>query len=155
GPVGGTGVISHAEVTPTISTFVSPSSHITVGGDFVIRTLSESSATAVSRGIAGAAGFAVGVSLADAEVAAHARTYIGAGPTLNAGGAITVETLHNYDASGQPLDRKALATAEASAGSLIGSGTGSDADATASPDVQAYVAPGASLSAGPNAAITI
>ena len=46
GPVGGNGVTTDAEVTPTISTFVAPSSNINVTGDFTIRTISESTASA-------------------------------------------------------------------------------------------------------------
>jgi hypothetical protein len=155
GPVGGTGVSAKAQVTPTISTFVSPHSNITVDGDFTIRTQAEDAATAEARGIAGAPGFAIGVSLADAVLAPTISTYIGSGATINAGGAITIETLHNVNAAGHNIDRRATADAEASAGSFIGGGAGADADAEASATVQAYVASGASLSAGPNATITI
>ena len=157
GPIGGTGVKAVAKVNPVISTYVTPGSHITVGGNFSIRTLSEGSATAEARGIAGAIGFAVGVSLAEAVVTPTVRTYIGTGASITAGGSITVETLHNYDADGQKLDRKASATAEASAGALtgVGAGTGASATAEASPNVSAYVDTGATLSAGTGSAITL
>ena len=82
-------------------------------------------------------------------------TFIDDRATINAGGSITIETLHNYDVLGQPLDRKAAATASASAGSLRGSGAGADAHAEASPTVLAYVDSAASLRAGPNSPITI
>ena len=151
----GTGIDSDASVTPTINTFVSPSSNINVGGDFAIRTLSESEAIAESRGIAASTSVAVGVSLADAVVAPTVNTFIGNGATINAGGAITVETLHNVDRMGNSLGRKAKATAEASAGSLLGSGSGADANADASANVNAYVDSGAILNAGPSSPITI
>ena len=155
GPVGGTGVTTDAEVTPTISTFVAPSSNINVTGDFTIRTISESTASAVSNGIAGGAGFAVGVSLANAEVAPTVSTYIGAGATITAGGGISVETFQNEDVNGKATGGGATATAEASAGSLIGTGTGAHATADNSPIVSAYVDKGAILNAGAQSPITV
>ena len=155
GPFGGTGVSTDAVVTPTINTFVAPSSNINVSGNFAILTLSQSSATAISNGIADSASLSVGVSLANAEVAPTINTYIGAGATITAGGSITVETLQNEDQSGNPIDNAATATAQASAGALIGSGTGAQATADNSPKVSAYVDQGATLSAGPNSPIVI
>ncbi len=155
GPFGGTGVSTDAEVTPTIKTFVAPGSNINVTGNFAILTLSQSSATAVSNGIADSASLSVGVSLAKAVVAPTISTYIGAGATITAGGSITVETLQNEDINGNPTDNSATATAQASAGALIGSGTGAQATADDSPNVSAYVDQGATLSAGPNSPIVI
>ena len=155
GPIGGTGVATTASVTPTISTNVAPSSDINVTGDFTIRTISESTASAISQGIAGAAGFAVGVSLANAEVAPTVSTFIGQGAKITAGGAINVETFQNENVDGTPINRGATALAEASAGSLIGTGAGAQATADNSPNISAYVANGAILSAGTQSPITV
>ena len=162
----GTGVTTNATVDPTISTFVAPSSNIDVThGSFAILTLSQSSANASSSGVALSAGLSVGVSLANAVVAPTINTYIGAGATITAGGSITVETLQNEDINGNPvageningnvIDNAATATAQASAGALIGSGTGAQATADDSPNVSAYVDHGATLSAGKNLPIVI
>src|SRR5262249_10027315 len=106
--VGGTGVTTDAEVTTAINTFVAPGSHINVtNGNFAIRTLSQSSATAVSNGIALSGGVSVGVSLAKAVVKPTIGTYIGANATINASGSITIETLQNEDINGNPTGNAA------------------------------------------------
>src|SRR5262249_10011248 len=138
-----------------ISTFVAPSSDIEVTGSFSILTLSQSAATATSHGSAYSATLSVGVSLANAVVAPTVSTYIGAGSKIKAGGSITVETFQNEDINGTPIANAATATATASAGSLLGSGTGSQATADNSPNVSAYVDQGASLTAGPTSPILI
>ncbi len=157
GPAGGTGVSANAIVTPTIRTFVSPDSNITVGGDFAIRTLSEGSAVAETRGIAGSLLLSVGLSKSQASFQPTISTFIGAGATINAGGDITVETLHNVDRDGNPLHQPTRALAEASAGALVGVGAGVGAVAAAenSPVVTAYVDDGAQLTAGPGSTITV
>ena len=109
GIVNGAGVDTRAEVSPTIATYLAPGSHVTVGGDFVLRTLSDAGATATSKGIAVAAGLAVGVSLANATVKPTVSTYVGDDASIDAQGGITIETLHNVDAVGHTLDRKASA----------------------------------------------
>ena len=111
GLFGGTGVSTDARVTTTINTFIAPSSNINVTGNFAILTLSQSSATAISNGIADSASLSVGVSLANAVVAPTINTYIGAGTTITAGGSITIETLQNVDINGNPIDNSATATA--------------------------------------------
>ena len=151
GPFTATGVNTKAVVNPAIATFVSPDSNITVDGDFTIRTLAESSARADSRGIAGSALLSIGASIAQAEVTPTVSTYIGENAVINATGSITVETLHNVGRDGSSVGNKAEAVAQASAGSFVGAGAGSDATAINAPNVYAYVAPGAVLSGGSNA----
>ena len=147
-PVSGTGVSATATVNPTISTFVQDSATITTTGDFTIRTISRSDVTAEARGVAAAPGASVAVSLAEATMTPTVSTFIGDGATINTGGGITVETLHNYATNGTKTGDDAKATAQASAGALIGGGTGSDANATASANVSAFAGPNATLRAG-------
>ncbi|MFO0878369.1 MAG: hypothetical protein U0840_13595 [Gemmataceae bacterium] len=155
GPLGGTAVKTTATVEPTISTYVSPNSNIQVGGNFTIRTLAEDTALAISRGTSIGGGFAVGVGVAEATVKPKVSTYVAEGATIVAGGNITIETLHNIDSEGNSLDRGAKALAEASAGALVAGGGGASATASSTPEVSAYVDPGAKLTAGPNGTITV
>ena len=97
----------------------------------------------------------MGVSLANAVVAPTINTYIGSGATITAGGSITIETLQNEDINGNLIGKSATAIAQASAGALVGSGTGAVATADDSPNVSAYVDHGATLSAGKNSPIVI
>ena len=79
------GVLTSANVKPAISTYVADDSNISVAGDFAIRTFSEAEATAESVGIAGAASFAVGGSLADASITPTISTYVGERVALDVG----------------------------------------------------------------------
>ena len=60
-------------------------------------------------------------------------------PRSRRAAAINVETFQNEDVNGKPTGGGATATAEASAGSLIGTGIGAHATADNSPTVSAYV----------------
>ena len=135
-------------VTSYIDGTVGTSSSKRFDGDVLVLATSQSAATANSFGVAVGGAVAVGVSLAKSEVDPQVSTYIGKGATIHASGSISVETFQNVDINGTAITNASTAIAQASAGSLAGTGTGASANADNSPTVSAYVAAGANLYAG-------
>ncbi len=135
-------------VTSYIDGTVGMSSSKRFDGDVYVLAASQSAATANCYGVAVGGAVAVGVSLAKSEVDRQVSAYIGKGATIHASGSISVETFQNVDINGNPIDNVSTAIAQASAGSLVGTGTGASANADNSPTVSAYVASGANLNAG-------
>ena len=139
GPFGGTGVSTDAVVNPTINTFVAPSSIIDVSGNFAILTLSQSSATAISNGIADSASLSVGVSLANAEVAPTINTYIAQAPRSTRGARSPSKRSRTRTSTATPLTTRRRPRRRLRRATSIGSGTGAQATADDSPTVSAYV----------------
>jgi hypothetical protein len=142
GAVGAVGSDATAIVNPWVSAYIGGNAHIKTLQDIGVYATSLASAQAKARGLnISTAG--VGVSLAEAFLTPHIRSYVGQSSVVNSGGSITVQSRHNTDRQGQLLaDMKAEASAWSATGTLVGGGNGADAEADASADMDTYVAGG-------------
>ncbi|WP_077037069.1 calcium-binding protein, partial [Pelomonas sp. KK5] len=132
-----------ASFTPTLGIDLG-SGATTVGGNATVQMLSNTDTTASAIGKQ-AGGLSIGASTAEATMSptVFART---GNQQLTAGGAVLVEARHNHDGT-NATGQDTVATALASAGSLLLSGTGASASAEAKANVDASVGAGSSLTA--------
>jgi hypothetical protein len=133
---------------------IDPSATVGVDGNITVQSLSAGDANAESLGVnAGAA--AIGVAYSESRVSPSITTQVGAGTSLDAGGNITVQSLHNYDESFLRLrGEQSTADSTSGAGGLLG-GTGSDSNAHASPTVLTTIAGGSGTTIHAGGALTV
>ncbi|MBI3347591.1 MAG: hypothetical protein HY020_10320, partial [Burkholderiales bacterium] len=134
-----------ASFTPTMG--IDLGSGITnVGGSATVQMLSATDTTASAIGKALSIAASIGSSSATATMSPTVFARSG-NQQLTAGGAILVEARHNHDGTAA-TGLNTVATALASAGSALVSGTGASASATASANVDATVGAGSKLTSG-------
>jgi hypothetical protein len=154
----GAGAQGTVNINPTVNAYVDGAvgtSTSPLSGDVTVRSIVDTSSNASAEGVSFSTGASVAGSVARDNISPNVTTYIGKGAQITAGGAINVETYQNEDVNGNPTGSGATATAEASAGSLLGTGTGAQATADNSPNVSAYVDQGTILRAGAQSPITV
>jgi hypothetical protein len=155
GIAGFSGAAGTATTSPTVNAYVGsyvPNSghQITATGSISVGATSTGQATGNALGIAISGLFSLGASVANATESPQTTAGIGSNANLQAGQDITVTALNNITTGGAPLPDGSDAKAIAGAGSLIIGAAGAGATSTASPEVDAGVASGASLTAGNN-----
>jgi len=142
------GAVALTQVDPTIKAYIGDNTNIETSGNILILAQSLVDSSTQALGVSLAAGYSVGVSSAKTVIQPKNKAYIGSG-TVNAGGSITLQALHNMNTYGAIVANSAQADATAPAGGLYGA-IGAKAEANSSANVEAYLASAAQLTAGRN-----
>jgi hypothetical protein len=124
-----------ADVNPSVTASMGNNANVQVNSDIAIAARDAGDATATALGDTAAAGVAVAVSQATANLTPTLTAQVGQNASLNVGGNLTVESSHNYDASGNPLPYAAQARATSGGKAIVVGGVGAEADAVNSPIV--------------------
>jgi hypothetical protein len=136
-----------ATADPTVQASIDNNANVQVTGNVGLTADAETGATtyvfALSIG-----GLTAGLSRSNATDSPTVDSHVGAGATVNAGGGISLMSLHNTGGGAG-----AQAGAESPGISLVGF-AGADPNASASASVSSYVSPGGTLNAGGNISIS-
>ncbi|HEY7759786.1 MAG TPA: hypothetical protein VIA64_10275 [Burkholderiales bacterium] len=143
GIVSGNGADAKATASPTIEASIR-GGNVVATGALAVKAISSAGADAEAKGVTIGVLGAVGVNVSTATVAPMVTAYVDGSATADT---ITVRSLHNYDESGNALDKVAHAKTNASGGGAVGVGS-STAEATANANVLAAVKAGVVLAAG-------
>ena len=154
GILGGNGSDAAAEVTPAVEATIGNSAGITTTGAVTLKAKARDSVTADAEGVAVSGIGSVGVALAAATMGPRIKASIGTDAYISAGAPIELGAWHNFNDSGDQLDRKAYAYTLSGSGSLIAAGSGADADASANASVQALIGSRSTVNS-PTASITL
>ena len=137
----GAGAVSKSIIEPLVLVSIGSGANIQVTRDLDLLSQSTADADAEALGVSVGGGASVGISLAEASITGTVKAVIGASAAMiSAGRDIRVRALQNVDEAGAGnLNKKARAEGNASGGSLGLAGNGVDAEATASPNVEAGI----------------
>jgi mucin-19 len=151
GAIGLTGTYADAESTPTVAASIGGNAEVT--GAISVGATATGDATGNALGITIASTASLGASFAVAVVSPNVSAEVSPSADLIAGTSISVTALNNITAGASPLPDGADTMAVTGSGALFLGASGSVANSTASPVVDAGAAAGATLSAGTNVSI--
>jgi hypothetical protein len=143
-----TGALGLAEFNRPVTAQIRNGATITTSGNVSVITLVQANVHGEADGVALAAGLGVagGASVAVANLKPVLTASI-EDATVQAGGNIILESIFNYDESNNPLDKKADALAVGISGSILAAAQATVAYAETSPELNTYIADGASITA--------
>jgi len=142
----GNGAAASTQVDPTVKAYFGNDININTTGNILILAQSLIDSSTLAQGVSISLGYSGGVSSAVTEISPTNSAYIGGG-TVNAGGSITLQALHNMNTGGAIVDYTARADSITPAGGLFG-GVGARAEAVSNGDAEAYLGSDAEITAG-------
>ncbi|MCY2932454.1 MAG: hypothetical protein NTV86_23755 [Planctomycetota bacterium] len=158
GGLAANGVVSVADVSPTVRASIANGAHLTATGDLDVQAASHADADTYALGVAVSGfGATLGISVADTQLHPTVQAYIGTGggsAVIHADGDVGVRGLINYTynpgtgAYTRQTTKGATAEAISGSGSLIAALSGSSAISNDTSSVTASIGAGSTIHAG-------